>query len=160
MVRSMLPETQSMESRIASKSSLRRGIYVPVFRNTVWDFFEVFDFALVRGNPETALTSPMSIVLTEETAARFFGNADPVGQTILGLNDFEYSITGVIEKAPENSHLKYNVLISWSSTVPGTGPLNFSWLNRWITQVTLTYLLLAPGADPVTLAQKLPDFLA
>ena len=124
------------------KGSLSESSWLPVS--------SVFDFTLVRGNPKTALTSPMSIVLSEETAARFFGSIDPIGQTIFGLNDFAYSVTGVIEKAPENSQLKYNALISWSSTVPGTGALNFAWLNRWITQVTLTYLWLAPEADPIT----------
>jgi putative ABC transport system permease protein len=123
------------------------------------NFFEVFDFELVRGDPRTALVAPLSLVITEATASRFFGNSDPMGQTLIGLNDHIYTVTGISKDAPSNSHLHYNALISWNSTVPGVGPLSFAWLNRWITQVNMTYLVLTVGSDAADLERKLPEFM-
>ncbi|MCI0696534.1 ABC transporter permease [candidate division KSB1 bacterium] len=122
-------------------------------------FLAVFDFKLLHGDAKTALTRPLSIVLSEQTARKFFGDVVPLGETILGFREQLYTITGVIADAPANSHLRYNALISWSSTVAGVGPLQMPWLNNWLTQVAYTYLLLKPGADAAALQQKFPDFM-
>ena len=71
------------------------------------NFFSVFSFDLVRGDPETALVAPLSIILTETTARRLFGKADPMGQTVMGLNDLEYAVTGIAADPPAASHLRY-----------------------------------------------------
>ena len=123
------------------------------------NFFDIFDFRLLQGNAKTALVEPLSIILSEKTAGKFFGNSDPIGQVIQGLNDLSYKVTGIIEETPANSSLRYNALISWTSTIPGTGPLNWSWLNRWITQVNFTYLLLFPETDVPAFEKKLADFM-
>jgi putative ABC transport system permease protein len=123
------------------------------------NFFEVFDFKLLRGDARTALAQPLSLVFSESVAQRFFGDADPLGRTVKGFRDQLYTVTGIVEDAPDNSHLQYNALISWSSTVPGVGPLNMRWLNNWKTQANLTYLLLRNDADAAALEQKLPAFM-
>lgn len=123
------------------------------------NFFEVFDFDLLEGDPATVLEAPSSIVLTETTARILFGDTHPIGQTVVGLNDLTYTVTGIAADTPEHSHLTYNALVSWSTTVPGAGPLSFAWLNRWITQVNYTYLLLQSEADPVALEAKFGDFM-
>ena len=124
------------------------------------ELFEVFDFELLRGDPATALEAPLSIVLTERLAETFFGETDPIGQTLMGLGDLTYAITGVVEDAPAASHLQYGAFVSFSSVVPGNGGLEFGWLDRWIPQTLFTYVLLRPGADVVALEAKLPDFMA
>ncbi|MEX0662267.1 MAG: ABC transporter permease [Balneolaceae bacterium] len=123
------------------------------------NFFEVFNFELLRGNSESVLEAPFSIVLTEETANRLFGDEDPIGQTVTGLNDFDYEVTGIAKNPPRHSHLKFNALVSWSTTVPGNGGLNFLWMNNWLTQVHLTYLLLEESANAEMLESKFPDFM-
>ena len=123
------------------------------------NIFDVFDFQLIRGNTADALVAPMSVVLSESVASRMFAGEDPVGQTVIGLNDLPYTVTGIIEDVPEQSHIRYNVLVSWSSTKAGDGTLNLSWLNRWLTQVNYTYLLLQEGADADALTAKLPPLL-
>ena len=119
------------------------------------NFFSVFDFELVRGDPRTVLTAPRSIVFTEETAQRLFGDVDPMGKTVVGLNGLEYTVAGITKAPPATSHLRFNALISWTTTLQGEGNLNFGWLNRWLTQVAYTYLVLQPGADPGQLESKL-----
>jgi len=123
------------------------------------NFFDIFDFSLLQGDPRTALKNPQSIVLTEETSQKFFGDQNPIGQTITGFQDLPYQVTGVIENPPHNSHLRFNALISWSSTVPGIGALNWEWMNNWITQASYTYLLLTSPEAAQSLEPKFSGFM-
>ncbi len=123
-------------------------------------FFEVFDFDLKVGNKKTALSNPMSVILNESLAARLFPNeVNPVGQTVKGIYNLEFEITGIIEDAPRNSHIQYDVLVSWATTVPDVGPLNFSFMNNWLGQTVNTYLLLDQKARPVSVNAKFGDFM-
>jgi len=128
-----------------------------VFADT--NFFDFFNFSLLQGDPQTALKNPQSIILTEETSQKFFGDQNPIGQTIAGFQDLPYQVTGVIENPPHNTHLRFNALISWSSTVPGIGALNWEWMNNWITQASYTYLLLNSPKAVQSLEPKLTGFM-
>ncbi|HEY6503049.1 MAG TPA: ABC transporter permease [Chitinophagaceae bacterium] len=78
-------------------------------------FLKMFSFPLLKGNIQTALVGPNSIILTERSAEKFFGKEDPVGKVVsMGLFG-NYIITGIISDPPENSHLKFDVLGSLSS---------------------------------------------
>ncbi len=134
---------------------LRVSSFIAVDSN----FFNFFDFKLLRGNPQTALVEPMSVVLSEETAYKLFGVKDPVGETLIDLNGNNFKVTGVAGNAPENSHLQYEALISWSSTVPGTGSFSMRWLNNWLAQALFTYIAVKPNADINSLEQKLQDII-
>ena len=78
------------------------------------NFFKVFDYRIVQGSPETMLTKPYSLVLTESKAAFYFGDQDPLGQTIEVLGEFNrsFKVTGVIQDVPENTHYKFDMLVS------------------------------------------------
>lgn len=76
--------------------------------------FKIFSFELINGDKQTALRDPYSIVLTETMAKRYFGNEDPVGQTIKMDND-NFKITGVMKDVPVNSHFRFTNLISFST---------------------------------------------
>jgi putative ABC transport system permease protein len=122
-------------------------------------FFEVFDFTLLRGSPKAVLTRPSTIVLTESLAKRLFSNEDPIGKTVTGINGLAYEVTGIAQEPPRNSHIQYKALVSWTSTVPGLGALNYEWMNNWIAQGITTYVLLKPGASLPQLQSKLPKFM-
>jgi len=123
------------------------------------NFFSVFNFVLLQGDPRRALSEPMSVVLTKSTAQRFFGSVNPLGRRIHGFRNRDYTVTGIAEDPPAHSHIQFNALISWSSTVPGKGPLDMPWLNNWITQVNLTYLLLRKNVDVAAFENKLAEFM-
>ena len=123
------------------------------------NLFQVFDFQLLRGDPARALEDPLSIVLSKGLSEAIFGREDPVGQTIIGQNDLTYTVTGVVEDSPGQSHLRYNAFVSWSTVVPDNDALNFEWLTRWLPQTLFTYVLLRPDAHAASLAAKLPDFV-
>src|ERR1044072_7993749 len=79
-------------------------------------FFQIFSFKLLKGDPRTALKEPYSVVLTESTAKKYFGKADPLGQTILITSESApATVTGVMQDMPENTHIKGDLLVSMST---------------------------------------------
>lgn len=76
------------------------------------EFFEILDFAFVKGDPKTAFQKPFNVVISESQAHKYFGNADPMGQTIMVDNTFPATVQGVMQDVPENSHLQFDMLIS------------------------------------------------
>ncbi|MGZ5221439.1 MAG: ABC transporter permease, partial [Chitinophagaceae bacterium] len=69
-------------------------------------FFQIFDFPLVKGERTTVLKEPYSAVVTESTARKYFKDADPVGRTLITLNDIPVTITGVAKDVAANSSIQ------------------------------------------------------
>jgi putative ABC transport system permease protein len=121
------------------------------------NFFGMFDFPLLKGNPLTALKDPFSIVLTESAAKKFFGNADPMGQSLtLTRDQFHGTVTGLMKDLPENSHIKASMIISLTTF---TMKLNPDFVKDWDNYGVNEYLLLKPGASPAALQAKFPAYL-
>jgi putative ABC transport system permease protein len=114
-------------------------------------FFSFFDIKLLKGDKKTALAGANQMVITEATAKKYFGDADPIGK-ILGGDFGEFKITGVCENVPDNSHLKFDFLASWI-TFP------FNRVDNYITFDSHTYLELKPGADPKVVESKFPQLV-
>ena len=117
--------------------------------------FSVFSFLLKQGDPATALESPFSLVLTEQLAARMFGNRDPLGETIrIGSRDL-YTVTGVAQDPPAHSSIQFQALMSFSTlfSLPG---LHLDWNggNQYIT-----FVQLHASTDPTALEAKLEGFM-
>ncbi len=121
--------------------------------------FEVLGFKLLAGNPKNALVDPQTAVISEEVAHLFFGNENPIGKTLMTLNDIPVTITGIVQNQPKNSHLPYKLFISWATTTAQANAPNYSWMNNWLTQVLFTYVLLKEGASADGLAGKLQAVL-
>ncbi len=112
-------------------------------------FFDVFDFKLIQGDPKTALVRPRSMILTEKYAKKYFGNHDPMGQKmIVEADSVLYTVTGVVQNVPDNSHLKFDMLASMSS-FPGQAN-NQNWLNHNFS----TYIVIKEGTDIKALEDK------
>jgi putative ABC transport system permease protein len=117
--------------------------------------FKIFDFQLVKGSAEQALKNPYSVVLTESTAKKYFGSADPMGKTLVLDNKYPVTVTGVVKEAPANSQLKFDLLYSVSSLdkeYPGR-------LSQWDNFGNFTFLLLKRGTNASLLQAKMPAFL-
>ncbi len=80
-------------------------------------FFDVFSAKLIRGNPEEVLANPLSLVITEERAKTYFGDENPIGQSLdfQGRRSMSLKVTGIMEEWPEESHMKIDMLASFSS---------------------------------------------
>ena len=101
--------------------------------------FDLFDFTLRSGNPETALVAPFSIVLTETAARKYFGGDDPTGALLMTHDGRQaYTITGLLSDVPATSHLQFDGLISMA-TAEETGTFAFEDLLG----PSLCYVLLA-----------------
>jgi putative ABC transport system permease protein len=87
---------------------------------------DVLGFSLRRGNPETALQRPFSVVLSPEAAEKHFGASDPVGETLVVDGRRRYTVTGVLAEAPGPSHLSFDLLASYS-TLPDVGVDTEAW---------------------------------
>ena len=121
--------------------------------------FDVFSWPLIAGNPKTALEAPYSVVLTESTAKKYFGNENPMGKILKGTGgraaDGNYTVTGVIKDIPENSHFTFDVLLSMSSfyqTRPGI-------FDAWGYVDFYTYLLVSENFDQQVFESKISGFL-
>ena len=112
-------------------------------------FFQFFDLEMINGNEELALTRPNTIVLSEETAIRYFGNiGEAIGKTIK-LNASEFEVTGVMQNTPGNTHHSFNMVGSW--TTLGSWPA----LDNWHLTMFSTYVKLNDGTDTQAFAQEI-----
>jgi len=116
-------------------------------------FFSVFTYPLIAGDKNTALKEPYTAAISESTAKKIFGTTDAVGK-ILRLNRRDnFTITAVFEDAPENTQIKPNLLISYSTFVKRLPPNNNP-ETAWQWDGCLTYLLLRPNVDPSVVEKK------
>ncbi len=119
-------------------------------------FFDVFSFRLLRGDPRSALETPRTVVLTRETSRRYFGHEDPIGKILRINHALDFTVTGVVEEAPTDSHLEFDMLFSFV-TYQNANQQDFS---RWLGDFNnYSYLLLREGTDPEAVEQKFPPLI-
>ncbi|THU34845.1 FtsX-like permease family protein [Niastella caeni] len=120
-------------------------------------FFNIFGFRLLKGDARTALMQPFTVVLSETAAKKYFGKADPMGQTILITSDgLPATVTGVMQDMPENTLIKSQVVLSMST-------ITLKWAqgldDQWGDYGPYSFLLLKPGTNAIALQKKFPAFL-
>jgi putative ABC transport system permease protein len=143
----------------AESYTVRRGDKKFQEDNTVMadsSLFRIFGYPLLQGDPRTALKEPFSLVLSRSTAKKYFGDANPLGQTLyIADSGYPARITGVMEDLPENSSIKADLFVSLSTNKKFSDSMDYNWGNF----PCYTYLLLKPGADAAGLEAKMPAFV-
>ncbi len=123
------------------------------------NFFKVFDATVIRGNPNSALSEPNSVMLTEEMAKKYFGNEDPIDKMVKLDQQITCKVTGIYKPLPANAHLHPDVMLSFAtlkdSAVYGEKNLQTNWGNNSFYD----YLLLPPHYDAQKLEAQFPLFL-
>jgi putative ABC transport system permease protein len=116
-------------------------------------FFKIFTFPLVKGDAATALRDPYSLVLTESSAKKLFGEGDALGKSVK-FDTTEYIVTGVMRDVPRFSHLQFDALVSFSTVeIQEKNNSHFlSWGSLWSNYV---YVLLPENGDPQNLQANL-----
>ncbi|NHB67769.1 ABC transporter permease [Perlabentimonas gracilis] len=118
--------------------------------------FELFTFDFVLGNPQTALSSPNSIVITTEIASMIFGHDDPLGKSININRDLEYTVTGVIDR-PENTHLRFSYVITFDDNVAKFWEgVNLGWQSNSF----FTYLQIGKEQDDKAIEEQIANVVA
>ncbi len=116
-------------------------------------FFDVFSAELIRGNPSEALKKPLSVVITEEIATKYFGDENPIGQSLSYKGVRELTVTGVMKPWPAQSHMKIDLLASFTSLNEIYSTPNFD--QSWLWNPVWTYVLLKENVQPEALRSQL-----
>ncbi|MCW3119740.1 MAG: FtsX-like permease family protein, partial [Chitinophagaceae bacterium] len=149
------PQIESFTRVIKYPRSVANGIKVFNEKNLLYadaDFFNIFSFDMRRGNPATVLASPYKMVLTENTAKKYFGSTDPVGKT-LRINDLQdYEITGIVADPPINSQIQFDMVVSFTS-------LGVSKTEEWFSANYITYVLLHDGTPVNSVEKPVKDYM-
>ncbi len=121
--------------------------------------FDIFTFPLTKGNPKTALRDANTAVLTESTAQRYFGQDDPIGKTIVMADTLYFTITGVAANPPSQSHLQFEILLSfktYQNIQAGRGRI----LDElWTSGTFYTYALLTSQESAKRVESQFPAYL-
>ncbi len=130
---------------VVEKGSQTFREYMALFADN--SVFEVFDLPFIHGDPKTALVQPYTVVLDENTAIKYFGKTDVIGQSMV-IHEDAYKVTGVMENIPENSHLKgRNMLLSLEAWKDSKS-------NNWLSSNYITYLVFKKGTKPEQLQSQ------
>jgi putative ABC transport system permease protein len=118
-------------------------------------FLRVFSFPFIQGNSQTALDDASSIAISESMAKKYFGSVDPMGKTLMADGERNFKVTGVFKDIPHNSHIKFDMLVSWWF-VEDKSRLDED--GSWKWPEFFTYVRLAPGVSIKQFEAKLKDF--
>lgn len=118
-------------------------------------FFEIFTVTWMHGDPADALHEPGTVILTETTARKYFGETDPLGQVLTVEHSVDLTVTGIVRDMPSNSHLHFDFLVALETA----GLNREGWLENWGSSSAATYVLLRPETTPEVIETKLPGFV-
>lgn len=114
--------------------------------------FDVFTLPMLAGNARTALAQPQSVVITENTARKYFGTTDALNRILTFNNTDPRRVTGVIKGIPAQSHFQADFLLPLYETKDAKA-------NKWGNHMFTTYVLLRPGTDPAAVESKFEHIL-
>lgn len=119
--------------------------------------FDVFELPIVAGNPQAAFQDYKSLIITESTAKKYFGDNSPIGQTLdLENGDIIATVVAVIKDIPKNSHLKLDIMMRLDESRYDHQPFLMKW---WLSANVLTYVKLVDGVSASNLESTFPAFL-
>lgn len=116
------------------------------------DFFNIFSFPLVEGNPSTALTQPNTVVISETMEKKYFPGSSALGKTMVFVDTLSYLVTGVMKDVPEKSHMQFDILVSFATF--STLNKQFSYDDGWGNLNVRNYVLLKKGTDAKSFFSK------
>ena len=118
-------------------------------------FFTMFSYPLLEGNPQNALSTPVSMAISRKMAIDFFGSpAAAIGKTLRYENQKDFTVSAVFEDLPHNVSERFDCLINWSAFIQEN-----EWLKQWGNNGPSTYVLLRPGSNPAHVQKMITHFL-
>ena len=119
------------------------------------DFLSIFSFDLLTGDPSKVLADPFSMVITERMAQKYFGDDNPLGETLMLNSEIPVTISGILKNVDDNySSIQFDCLVSME-----TARQFVTWMDDWKTNHQGCFLLLSEGADPVGMEEGFPMIL-
>jgi len=120
------------------------------------DLLQMFSFKFKFGNAKTALEQPETIVISKKAAQKYFGNENPIGKVLILNNDDKFTITGVFEDMPHNSHFRYDFLISLAGANNLFGEES---MNAWGWQNFLVYFDMQNQFSKLEMEAKISELI-
>lgn len=135
---------------------MRYGDQAFTEKNVYWadsTFYDFFGYELLSGDPETVLDAPNKVVVTQAAAQKYFGNEDPIGKIlIVGNEKTSYEVTGLAADPPHNSHFRFDMLLSFSST-------EYSRSTQWLNNSINTYIELNPNVERAGVEESFDEII-
>jgi len=122
------------------------------------EYFRLFKYKWLRGNPQTALANPNTLVVSDRIAQKYFGNANPIGKTVRVDNKMDFVVTGVVEAPPATSSLPFEALLSFASLKQFGASTNW---DDWVSTYggAQIYLMLPLTTAPEQMERQLVGFV-
>lgn len=171
MPQAMVEEFPEVESGVSLSPIWGPGLSIPTFsiryedkkfdEKGVWSadtsFFDVFSFKMLKGNPKESMKQPGGIVITEEIAKKYFGKDDPIGKilTVALSPDEDFTVTGVMENIPDNSHFTFDFLISYVTLKANNNSDYYTWRDFG----HFNYIKLTDTQFAKALESKIPNWV-
>lgn len=119
------------------------------------DFFTMFSYPLLQGQPSSALSTPQSLAISKKLAVNLFGSPEQaMGKAVRMADKKDLAVTAVFDDVPDNSSIRFDYIVSWDSFLDDN-----PWAGNWGNNGPSTYILLRPGADAGAVEKKLTHFL-
>lgn len=118
-------------------------------------FFSLFSRGMISGNYKTALIEPGQVILSESSARKFFGEEDPINKSIRLNNETDLTVTGVMEDAPDNTNIPFEILISYATIKKAKD--EYGWNSTYSDDQC--YLMLKSDIDPSSINSQFHDFI-
>ena len=125
---------------------------------------QMMSFEFVKGNPERALHDEFTVIITEEMATKYFGEENPIGETLLFSGKHEFKVVGVVREFPDNSHWQFNMLVPYENmfdmeTDDAAERMRTNLARNFVISHAYTYVLLKAGADPKKVNESFDAFI-
>lgn len=134
---------------LGDKSFSETGLYVDP------DFLNIFSFTLIKGNRSSALKEPNTVLISEQLAAKYFGEQDPIGQMITVEKKESYKVAGVMKDVPKNSTIRFDFLMPMTDYIKETTNGEENWKNNNVR----TYIKLGETANVDKVNAALKNFM-
>lgn len=127
-------------------------------------FTKMFTLEFVKGNPARALHDKYTVLINEEMATKYFGDKDPIGESLTFSGRAEFKVTGVVKNFPENSHLRFNMLATYDDMYEledthTEAVLRRNFEQNFVISHSYTYVLLKPGETSASINSQMDDFV-
>ncbi len=151
------PEVESQVRMVRAVSMIRFNEHWTKTEKAVYaseDFFKIFSIPLSKGNDSLVIANINTMAISESFARKVFGEEDPIGKIVDYKGRLMYTVTGVYKDFPENSHMHFDIVLSYKNYEAFTYKDAFEEPWRW--DIPITYLKLKVGVEPTVLQEKLP----
>lgn len=168
-MKDFFPEVEEAGRVYGRNVSIKRPDQEEVFEESGVFFadssiMKMMTFEFVKGSPQRALQDEFTVLINEEMAKKYFGDANPIGETLVFGGKHSFKVTGVVKNFPENSHIRFNMMVPYENmfdmeTDETATLLRNNLAINFVISHSYTYVLLKEGADPKKVDAAMEAFL-